>query len=441
MKIDTIAPGYAAIDLGDEALFVATANAPVRRFGTFTRDLHALAEWLREQRIEQVAMEATGVYWVGPYDVLEAAGFGVTLFDGGSARNLPGRKSDVQDCQWHAMLHSYGLLRPCFIPPPQIRELREYIRQREDRLGLASASIQHMQRALDLMNVRLHNVLSQLHGVSGLRIVEAILQGERDPLTLSRLCDQRVLKTKQAEVIASLEGHYQAQHLFALGQALSAYRFHLEQVAACDRQIEATFNAANAGRPVLPRVKGRKVKVSRHNAPQVKDLYGQLLTLCDGRDAQLIPAIAPLSWMKLVGELGTDLSRWKTPKEFTAYVGLNPLRHQSGKRRRRVPRRKTRAGQVFREVIMSLAKSKDCAVGEFYRRVKGRRGAPIAIVAAARKLAELYWRVMTHGIEYVEQGLAQYRQRKQEQDERKLRRQAAKLGFALQPLQPSPAMA
>jgi transposase len=281
--------------------------------------------------------------------------------------------------------------------------------------------------------------LSQLHGVSGMRIVEAILAGERDPQRLARLCHPQVLKAKESELVASLEGNWQKHHLFALRQGYENYQFYQGQIAACDKEIEATLRECTVEMPPQERVAGRKVKITRHNAPQIEDLYGKLLTMCGGKDIQLLPGLGPLSWLKLVGELGTDLSRWATPKHFTGYLGLSPAHHQSGKRKRRVGRRKTRAGQIFREAVLSLQKSKNCALGEFYRRIKGRRGAPVAIVATARKLAELYWRVMIHGVEYVEHGLAEYRKRQQEQTERYLRRKAAQLGFTLQPATP-PAM-
>jgi transposase len=435
--IDTILPGSAALDLGHDKIFVAVANAPVRSFGTYSKDLRLLATWLHEHQVRAVAMEATGVLWINPHDFLKKEGFAVTLFHGAHARNLPGRKSDVQDCQWHAMLHSHGLLAPCFVPPEEILQLRSYCRLREDHLAIASAHIQHMQRALDLLNVRVHTVLSQIHGVSGLQIVEAILAGVRDPEALAALCDSRVLAKKRAALVASLEGHWQEHHLFALRQAYEAYGFCQQQMTACDQKIEAALQQINARRPVVPREEKRKVKITRHNRPQIEDLYGQLLTACGGRDAQLLPAIAPLSWLKLIGELGTDLSHWHTERHFTAWLGLSPGHHQSGQRRRRIPRRKTRAGQIFREAVMSLARSKDCALGEFYRRIRATRGAPVAIVATARKLAEHYWRVMVKGVEYAERGLTEYTQRLQAQRERSLRRRAAQMGFSLQPL-PTP---
>lgn len=435
--IETILPGVAAIDLGAEKLFVGLAEQPVRSFGSCTRDLHALRDWLRENKIKRVAMEATGVLWIIPHDYLQAEGFAVTLFHGAHARNLPGRKTDVQDCQWHAMLHGHGLLQPCFVPPEPIRELRTYCRLREDHLTMAAQHIQHMQRALDSMNVRLHNVLSQLHGVSGMRVIDAILAGERDARVLAALCEAQVRKAKEAELIASLEGTWAKHHLFALEQAVEAYRFYLQLVEKCDQKIEHQLGVINQGVETVPRPKGRKVKVTRHNRPQIADLYGQLLTACGGRDAQMLPALGPLSWLKLVGEVGTDLGHWKEQDHFTSWAGLAPTHHRSGKSRRRVPRRKTKVAQIFREAAMSLAKSKDCVLGQFYRTVRGRRGAAVAMVATARKLAVLYWQVMTHGIEYVEKGLEQHQKQMAERKERHLRRQAAKLGFSLNPLKPS----
>jgi transposase len=431
--IDRIQPGYAALDLGALKIFAAAADTPVKSFGTVTGELHALGLWLREHQVRFVAMEATGVYWIPVHDYLQRQGFEVTLFHGAHARNLPGRKSDVSDCQWHAMLHSYGLLQACFVPPEPIRQLRSFYRLREDHLSMAAAHIEHLQRALDLMNVRLHHVISQIHGVSGLRVIEAILAGQRDPAVLSALCESQILNKKKAEVLASLEGDWQEHHLFALRQALECYRFYQQQIAACDVQIEALLKSLTAARPAQQPKAGQKVKVVRHNAPQIGNLHGLLLTLCEGRDATLLPAISPWGWLKLTGELGTDLSAFRNEKHFTAWAGLAPQRHQSGQRHRRVARAKTKVGQIFREAAMSIAKSKHLALGGFYRRVKGRRGAAVAMVATARKLAALFYRAMTRGLEYAEQGLAQYEANCRAQSERHLRKLARRLGFTLQP--------
>lgn len=432
--IDKILPGVAAIDIGQEALFVAVADAPVQRFGTFTAEIRRLGAYLQEQGVCRVAMEATGVYWIPLHDHLDQSGFEVTVFHGAHARNLPGRKTDVADCQWHAMLHSHGLLSPCFIPPPQIRELRTFYRLREDHVGLAAMHIQHMQKALDLMNVRLHNVISQIQGVSGLRVIEAILAGERDAAKLVELCDRQILKHKRDEVIASLEGNWEAHHLFALRQALEGYRFYRQQMVACDHEIEQLLHRLTAERepqephePHEPKTR----KTVRHNAPEIKGLHGQLVDLCEGRDATVLPGVSPLSFMKLIGELGSDLSAWPSEKHFTSWLGLAPGRHESGKRRRRVARRKTVAGQIFREAALSLTRSKYLALGAFYRRIKGRKGAAVALTAVARKLAELYYRAMTKGLDYAERGVQQYEEAYRQQTVRYVEKMARQLGLAV----------
>jgi transposase len=436
-QLDTILPGFAALDLGATQIHAATAGTPVAVFGTTTAELRRLGAWLSTHSVRHVAMEATGVYWIPVHDQLQHAGFVPTLFHGAHARNLPGKKSDFSDCQWHAVLHSHGLLRPCFIAPEAVRALRAYARLREDHLEQAAMCVAHLQRALDCMNVRLHTVISQLHGVSGLRVIEAILAGERDPKTLTALCDAQILKRRRAEVEASLEGHWQEHHLFALRQALEAYRFHHAQIAGCDARIEEQLRALTAPLPVPAPVDKKKIKKVRHNAPKIEGLHGHLHRLCLGHDASVLPGLTPLSWMKLTAELGPDLSAWKTPKAFTSWLGLAPNRHQSGQRRRRVPRRHTRAGQIFREAAQSIARSKHLALGGCYRRLRGRRGEAVAMVAIARKLAELYYLALTRGLAYVEAGLQRYEEHCREQEKHRLRKFAARLGCDLVPRKPA----
>ncbi len=432
--IDRILAGYGAIDIGQEKIFVAcSGEEAVRSFGTFSAELELAAEYLVQRGIGRVAMEATGVYWIPLHDLLEKKGLTVTVFNGAHARNLPGRKTDVQDCQWHAMLHSHGLLTGCFIPPEEIRQLRCYYRLREDHLGIATEHIQHLQRALDLMNVRLHLVISQIHGVSGLRVIKAILAGQRDPVALSELCDAQILKHKRAEVIKSLQGHWQEHHLFALRQALESYEFCLRQMAACDQQIEALLQQITQDQPPQSPEPGRKLKVVRHNVPQIEDLHGLLITMSGGRDATHLPGISPLGFMKLVGEIGIDLSKWKTHKHFTSWLGLSPGNSQSGKRRKRLRRKKTVAGQIFREAVLSLAKSKHLALGAAYRRLRAKKGAPIAIVAIARKLAILYYNLFTKGLDYVEEGVKRYEEKYRQQTLRYLEKTAKAFGLALTP--------
>lgn len=427
-KIERIEPGVAAIDIGSESLFVAVAEQPVKRFGTFTSEIILLGEYLQGQNVERVAMEATGVYWIPLHDHLEKCGFEVTVFHGAHARNLPGRKTDVQDSQWHAMLHSHGLLSPCFIPPAEILELRCLYRLREDQVGLGAMYVQQMQKALILMNVRLHDVISQINGVSGLRVIEAIVAGERDPQKLTQLCSGQILKRKRDQVVASLQGSWETHHVFALSVALEGYRFCQSQMAACDAQIERWLQVATTGLETKLPQGSSKV---RHNAPVIEDLHGQLVTLCEGRDAAILPGISPLGFMKLVGELGTDLSRWQSEKHFTAWLGLAPGRHESGKRRKRVARRKTVAGQIFKEAAMSIAGSRHLALGGFYRRLKGRTCAAVANTATARKLAQMYYRLMTKGLEYVEQGLQDYQKQQEQQDIQRLKKTAQRMGYKI----------
>jgi transposase len=430
-QLDTILPGFAALDLGATHIHAAAADAPVMVFGTTTSELRHLAAWLRERGVKHVAFEATGVYWIPVHDQLQSAGFTVLLFHGAHARNLPGKKSDFADCQWHAVLFSHGLLRACFVPPEEIRALRTYARLRDDHLEQAAMCIQHMQRALDCMNVRLHTVLSQLHGVSGMRILEAILAGERDPKALAAMCEGQILNRKRAEVEASLEGHWQEPHLFALRQALEAWRFQHAQMAACDARLEAGLQALAATHPPVAAVDPKQIKKVRHNAPQIDGLHGHLHRLSQGHDASLLPGLTPLSWMKLTAELGPDLSAWPSAKAFTAWLGLSPGKHQSGGRSRRVARRKTRAGQIFREAALSITRSKYLALGGCYRRIRGRRGEAVAMLAIARKLAQLYYLAITKGLAYVEQGLEAYEAHCRAQEQHRLRKFAARLGFDL----------
>ena len=331
------------------------------------------------------------------------------------------------------MLHSFGLLTPCFVPPEEIRQLRCFYRLREDHLGIAASHIQHMQKALDLMNVRFHVVVSQVQGVSGMRVIKAILAGQRDPVALSELCDVQILKHKRAELLKSLAGTWQEHHLFALRQAVEGYEFCLAQAKACDQRIEALLNSINKDKPPQSPEPGRKIKKVRHNAPAIKELHQQLITMTGGRDATKLPGISPLGFMKLVGETGTDLSKWKTVKHFTSWAGLAPSSETSWKKRRRGPRKKTVVGQIFREAVLSIAKSKHLALGAMYRRLRHRKGAPIASKAIARKLAELYYTLMTKGLDYVEEGIKRYEEKYREQTLRFLKKTAASFGFTLSP--------
>lgn len=243
-----INPKCAGIDIGSEKIFISIEHQEVRSFGTFTDEFLNAIAYLKEHKITSVAMEATGVYWVAFFEMLEAAGIEVCLVNGKHVKNVPGRKSDVADCEWIRQLHSYGLLRPCFIPDDSIRQLRTYVRLRNDHISMASQHIQHIQKALDLMNIKLHNVISQIHGVSGMRVLNAIVNGERKPETLAALCEDSILKKKRNEVLASLKGNFRTEHIFSLEQAIAAYNFYQKQISDCDSQMQTLLEQFTDGK-------------------------------------------------------------------------------------------------------------------------------------------------------------------------------------------------
>lgn len=412
---------------------MATPDGVVTVFEAFTSELHRLRDHLLAQGVTTVAMEATGVYWLALYEVLEAAGIEICVVNGAHVKNVPGRKSDVQDCQWLQQLHAHGLLRKSFVPPEPIRALRSYTRLRDDHIRQSAMHVHLMQKALDQLNVKLHTVISQIQGVSGLAVVRAILQGEREPAKLAALCDERILKTKRAAVERSLQGVWKREHLFALAQALAGWEFCERQIAECDAQIATQLQELTRDLPPPPPPSAAP-KSARHHVPQVPGLHGHLLSLSAGHDAAQLPGLTPSNWLKLLSEVGTDLSRWPNEKAFTAWLGLAPGKHQSGKTARRARRRpQTAAGQIFRLAAHSLAKSSYLALGAFYRRLKARTCAAVAINATARKLAVLYYRTMRHGLAYVEAGLEAYEQQYRERQQRYLQKRAAELGLALIP--------
>ena len=427
-------PTAAAIDVGSEQLHVSIAGGPPKIFGTTTGQLHTLRDWLKANGVRSVAMEATGIYWLCPYEVLEQAGFEVVVVNGKYVKNLPGRKTDMQDCQWQGTLHAHGLLKPGFVPPEHIRRLQDYLRLRSDHIVLASSHEQHMQKALERMNLKLHDVISDLTGVSGRKLVAAILAGERDPAALLGLCDPQIQKKKAPALRAALEGTWKAEHLFALRQAHELWGFYQQKIAECDQQIEAVLKEL-AG-PEDPQAPAPPTATKRGgvNAPQIVGLHGLLWRLCGGKDPTTLPGVADYVWLQLLGEVGTDLGQhWKTEKHFTAWLGLAPGSKQSGKRKGSARRSRNRAGRLFCVIARSVGRSVDKALGGFYRRLKGRRGGLVANLALARKLAELFWRLMVHGISYVEQGLKKYEEQVARTEQHLLQKLARKYNLVLQP--------
>lgn len=422
----------AFVDVGSEKLHVSIAGGSPEVFGTVTAELQRLSQWLNQQGVRSVAMEATGVYWLPLYSVLEAAGFEVIMVNGKQTRNLPGRKTDMQDCQWGATLHAHGLLRAGFVPPAQIRKLQDYLRLRCDHIANAAGCVQLQQKALERMNIKLHDVISSLSGVSGQKVLEAILAGERSPERLVELCDQSIRDKKRTRVIESLRGNWQEEHLFALSQAVETWRHYQGHIEACDREIEKVLREIS-GPPPAQQQTTPALRRPGINAPDIEDLHSLLVRWCGGKDLTVLPAHTDYSWLQLLGEVGTDLSAWPTEKHFTAWAGLAPGTHQSGKYSRSVGRKRNRTGRLFCVMARSLARSKHLALGGFYRRMAARRGGLLAIVALARKLAVWFWRLMVHGAAYVEQGLANYEEQVRETKRRTLLRMAKDLGHLVIP--------
>jgi transposase len=426
----------AFVDVGSEHMHVSVAGDEPMVFGAVTSQLHALRDWLKSQQVRCVAMEATGVYWLPLYGVLEAAGFEVRMVNGRQTRNVPGRKTDMQDAQWGATLHMHGLLKAGFVPPADIRRLQDYLRLRADHVSSAGTQVQHMQKALERMNIKLHDVIASLAGVSGLAVVRAIVAGERSPDALLGLCDQQIRRAKAEQVKEALRGTWESEHIFALRQALQSWDHYQRQIAECDRQIQAVLPALDPDRAALPRPKTpKRAGVNSPDIPMLREILAQM---CGGRDLTQLPAHTHYGVLQITGEVGTDLSKWPTEKHFTAWTGLAPGNHDSGKRKGRVKRGRNRTGQLFCMMAQSLVRSKDIALGGFYRRMAARRGGLIATMALARKLAAWYWRVMVKGDDYVEKGLANYNAQVLQTKQRALKRLAKELGQHLVPI-PDPA--
>jgi transposase len=446
--LSVINPQAGGLDVGSEKLFLSVAgDAPVV-FGTVTDEVYRLRDYAKEQGVTTVAMEATGVYWLYAYSVLEAAGLEVIAVNGRYVKNLPGRKTDMADCQWLATLHAHGLLRGGFVPPAEIRRLQDYQRLRADHITEAASQVQKMQQALERMNIKFHDVISDLTGVSGMKVIKAILKGEREPERLLELCDAQIQKKKKERVIASLRGVWAPEHLFALEQALSIWEFYQRLLRECDRQLEVVLKDLAGPPPAAPSGEsevGQKPKAAkglRKNAPQIDDLHALLVRICGGRDPTNLPGIADYLWLQLIAETGTDMSVWETEKHFTSWCGLAPGTHQSGKRKGSIKRQRNRAGRLFCAGARTLVRSVDKGLGGFVRRISHRKGGLVANKALARKLAGLYYRVLRYGLEYAERGLREYEQKYEQSQQRLLSKLAAKHGFKLvsqQELAPQPA--
>ena len=427
-----IEPNAAGIDVGATAHYVAVPadrdEQPVRRFGAFTEDLQALAQWLKQCGVTTVAMESTGVYWIPLYQLLQDYGFAVKLVNARHVKHVPGRKSDVSDCQWLQQLATFGLLKASFRPEAKICVLRSYMRQREILVQSAAGHVQHMQKALTQMNLKLHHVISDLTGLTGMAIIRAILAGERDRLKLAALKDWRI-KSDSHTIAKALEGDYRPEHLFALRQAVELYDYYQQKIAECDREIlhemKTLETRAEAAAP--PKRKKRSSPNPFHfdSPAELYRVMGVDLTRIDGINegtAQLI-----------LSELGLDLhKKWPTEAQFASWLGLCPNNEISGGKVLRRGTRKVvnRVAQALRMCAQSLLKSKS-ALGAFARRLRARRDKQIAITATAHKLARLIYRMLKYGGEYVDIGQQKYEEKYRATVVKSLERRARQLGYQL----------
>ena len=429
-------PNAAGIDIGSTELYVAVpadrAAKPVRCFGTFTEDVVALSDWLKNCGVTTVAMESTGVYWIPIFQILEDRGFEVCLVNARHVKNVPGRKTDVADCQWLQYLHSVGLLRGSFRPPQQVCAVRSLVRHRDSLVKMASAHVQHMQKALTQMNLQLHHVIADIIGTTGLAIIDAILAGERDTAKLAKFRDPRV-KSSEAVIAKALVGDYRTEHLFTLRQSLASYRHYQGLIAECERQIKdllAEFDSRiDPDETPLPPDAKRVHKKSSSGAELRSEFYRMT-----GVDLTAIPGIQVNAIHTLLAEFGRDVSKFPSAKHFASWMGLCPDNRISGGRILSVRTRKVknRAAIVLRLAALSLRRSQT-ALGHFFRRMRAKLGAPKAITATAHKLARIIYFMLKTRTPYDYSHFAQHEEQHRRRKEISLIRQAKALGFTLVP--------
>lgn len=456
--LEIVHPRAAGIDIGNGAHYVAVRpdqdSEPVRRFECFTADLHRLADWLEACGVSTIAMQSTGVYWIPLYEILEERGFEVYLVNARHTKNLPGRKSDVQESQWLLKLHTHGLLNNSFQPAAEIRVARTYWRQRGEHVHGASTCIQRMQKVLTQMNLQLANVISDVSGVTGQRIVRAILAGERNPKILAELSDYRIRASRE-HVAKSLEGNWRPELLFLLKQEMEMYDTYQRRIAECDRELEVHLQSF-AGKigpkhteedPLSEPGPAKKAQTTRlteggkkapGNRPQF-DLRSELYRI-SGVDLTRIDSIHVLVAQTVISEVGLDMSRWKTEAHFASWLGLCPDNRISGDRvlSRGTRHVVNRAATALRVAATTLLKSRSY-LGAQYRRLRTRLGAPKAITAMAHKLARLVYRMLKYGQAYVDKGMQYYEERHRYQQVEHLKKTAAKLGLQIVEIQPTEA--
>lgn len=426
-------PNAAGIDIGSRSHYVAVPEGrdtqTVRKFGCFTIDIYLMAKWLDECNVDTIAMESTGVYWIPVFQILEQRGFKVILVNARHIKNVPGRKSDVQDCQWIQQLHSFGLLNGSFRPKDEICVLRSYIRQRDTLIKSSTSIINRMQKSLTQMNIQFHRVISDITGTTGTRIIEAILNGERNSLVLAKMKDPRI-RSDLNTLAKSLEGDYREEHIFTLKQEYELYKVHRQKILECDTEIERCLHdfdsKVDPAKSPLPKPKTCSSK--RRNGPSF-DLRTHLYRIT-GVDLTRINGVDVNTAQAIVSEVGINMEKWRSEKHFTSWLGLSPNNKITGDKIKGTKTKKVvnRAAVAFRLAAQSLTNSKS-ALGAYYRRMRTRLGGPKAITATARKLACIFYQMLRYGKDFVDSGLDYYEKKYQQKVLNNIKRRAKQLGY------------
>ena len=449
-KLSLQHPHAAGIDLGSRHHFVAVGKdkteQPVRVFNTYTESLKEMAIWLTQLGIKTVAMEATGVYWLAVYDILEEAGLEVYLVNARHVKNVPGRKSDVQDCQWIQQLHSFGLLRASFIPTDKLRQLRAYVRQRETMEKGKTKAIMHISKALSLMNLKLHNLVSNLAGATAMKIIRDIAAGNHDPKDLVKHRHVN-MKASEEQIIQSLQGNYREEYLFTLQQAIECFDFFEKQMIQCDLEVEKLLQVLTSEQsqtslngPDTKQIKTKKrTKKARRNQynfplkPYLTQIFGVDLTQIDGIEATTA--------LEILAECGHDFSKWPTAKHFTSWLGLAPCPRISGGKilSHQVNKTNQRANLALRRAAHSLHGSKS-ALGAQFRKLKARKGPKVATKAMARKIAVIIYQMVRNQQPFTKTSDKEFEKAYQHHLWKKLNRQAKRLGYSLYPENTNPSL-
>lgn len=429
----------AGLDIGAAEIYAAVPEdrdpESVRSFQTFTRDLFALADWLLACGIDTVAMESTGVYWIPIYEILDERGFDVVLVNARHIKNVPGRKTDVLDCQWIQQLHTYGLLHGSFRPADNICALRALVRHRDMLISYRSSHIQHMQKSLHMMNVQLTNVLSDITGVTGMKIIRGIVSGDHDPHKLAQYRDFRCSKSKE-EIAAALEGNYRTEHLVTLRQTLELYDLYSQKIKDCDAEIETLYSAFEPQVDIIAKpLQDRKRK---HNQPEGNEPHFDLrlyLYQMAGVDLTHIPGVNALTAQTILSEIGLDMSRWQTGKHFSSWLSVCPYNDITGGKVTKSGTKKSqnRAAKALRMAALSLSCS-DSYLGAFFRRIKARSDAPTAVTATAHKIARIIYAMLKNQTEYVDPGADFFEEQYRQRAIKNLQRKAKKLGLKVVPI-------